>query len=232
MSKRMKQAVAMVKADKLYEPAEAVKLVCQTVGGSLATKFSQSVDVALGLNVDPEDGEQVVRGIVNLPKGSGRAVKVAVFCTGQAVEAAKKAGADIVGGAELVAEVEGGKVAFDKCVSTPEMMPKVGRLGRVLGPKGMMPNPKLGTVTTDVAAAVKALKGGQLEFRAEKGGIIHCSLGRAEFKLEDLVENLTALYRAVLQAKPESVKGYVKNMHLSATMGPSVKVDFAKLGTR
>ena len=230
MSKRLKRAAQMVEGEKTYEPAAAVKLVCQTAGGGLALKFSQSVDVALRLNVDPEKSGQAVRGAVALPKGSGKSVKVAVFCRGQAVAAAEKAGADMVGGDELVEEVEKGKVDFDKCVATPEMMSKIGGLGKVLGPRGMMPNPKLGTVTTDVAAAVKALKSGQVEFRAEKGGIVHCSVGRAEFSPEDLTENLKALYQAVLQAKPESVKNYVRNMHLSATMGPSVKVDFLKLG--
>ncbi len=230
MSKRMEKARKLIDADKTYEPARAIELVRSSVGGELATKFKQSIDVAVCLNINPEKGEEAVRGIVALPKGSGKSIRVAVFCGGRDVAAAEQAGAEVVGGEELIAEVEKGKMDFDKCVATPEMMGKVSRLGKALGPKGMMPNPRLGTVTKDVAAAVKALKGGQVEFRAEKGGIVHCSLGKADFKSEDLTENLQAFYRGVLQAKPESVKNYVKNVYLSATMGPSARVDFLKLG--
>jgi len=180
----------------------------------------------MNLGVDPRHADQMVRGVVNLPNGTGRTVRVAVFARGDKAEEAKKAGADIVGAEELFEIVNGGKIDFDRCIATPDMMPLVGRLGKVLGPRGMMPNPKVGTVTTDVAAAVAASKGGAVEFRVEKAGIIHAGIGKVSFDNAKLEENIKAFADAVIKAKPSAAKGeYVKRVSLSSTMGVGVKVD-------
>ena len=222
LTKRLK---AITREDKAYTPQEAVDFIKQAT----APKFDQTVDIAVCLNLKSGKTEETVRGVVSLPKGSGKTVKVAVFATGEGAAAAKKAGADIVGAEELVAEVAGGKVDFDKCVAMPELMPKVGTLGKVLGPKGIMPNPKLGTVTADVANAVANLKGGQVEFRAEKNGVVHGILGKVSFAGDDILANLKAFYEAIKGARPEAIKDYIKAVHLGATMIPSVRVDHLKI---
>ncbi|MBN9136832.1 MAG: 50S ribosomal protein L1, partial [Phyllobacterium sp.] len=189
-------------------------------------KFDETIEVSMNLGVDPRHADQMVRGVVNLPNGTGRTVRVAVFARGDKAEEAKKAGADIVGAEDLFEIVNGGKIDFDRCIATPDMMPLVGRLGKVLGPRGMMPNPKVGTVTTDVTAAVKASKGGAVEFRVEKAGIVHAGVGKASFDVKALEENIKAFTDAVTKAKPAGAKGeYVKRVAISSTMGVGVKVD-------
>ena len=189
-------------------------------------KFDETIEIAMNLGVDPRHADQMVRGVVNLPNGTGRDVRVAVFARGAKADEAKAAGADIVGAEDLVEIVQGGKIDFDRCIATPDMMPLVGRLGKVLGPRGMMPNPKVGTVTMDVAGAVKASKGGAVEFRVEKAGIVHAGIGKASFDAEALEENIRAFADAVIKAKPAGAKGnYVKRVAISSTMGPGVKID-------
>jgi large subunit ribosomal protein L1 len=184
----------------------------------------------MNLGVDPKHADQMVRGVVNLPNGTGRSLRVAVFARGPKADEAKAAGADIVGAEDLVSTVQGGTIAFDRCIATPDMMPLVGRLGKVLGPRGLMPNPKVGTVTTDIAGAVKASKGGAVEFRVEKAGIIQGSVGKASFEHEKLIENIVAFVDAVAKAKPQGAKGtYIQRVAISSTMGPGVKVDPATL---
>ena len=193
-------------------------------------KFDETVEIAVNLGVDPRHADQQVRGVVNLPSGTGRDVRVAVFARGPQAEAATSAGADSVGAEDLLEIVQGGKIEFDRCIATPDMMGLVGRLGKVLGPKGLMPNPKLGTVTMNVAEAVKAAKGGQVEYRVEKAGIIHSGIGKASFPAEDLRANFDALVDAVIKAKPSGAKGkYLKKIALSSSMGPGVKVDVAEV---
>ena len=193
-------------------------------------KFDETIEVALNLGVDPRHADQMVRGVVNLPNGTGRTVRVAVFAKGAKADEARAAGADIVGAEDLVEIVQKGSIEFDRCIATPDMMPLVGRLGKVLGPRGMMPNPKVGTVTMDVAAAVKASKGGAVEFRVEKAGIMHAGVGKVSFEIAALEENVRALADAVNKAKPSGAKGvYMRKMSVSSTMGPGVKVDLASL---
>src|ERR1700746_3115288 len=207
---------------KLYPVAEAVKLVKERANA----KFDETVEIAMNLGVDPKHADQMVRGVVNLPNGTGRLLRVAVFARGPKAEEATAAGADIVGGEDLVSTVQGGTIPFDRCIATPDMMPLVGRLGKVLGPRGMMPNPKIGTVTMDVATAVKGAKGGSVEFRVEKAGIIQAGIGKASFSEEKLVENVKALRDAVAKAKPAGSKGtYIQRVAVSSTMGPGVKVE-------
>ena len=195
-----------------------------------SAKFDETVEVAMNLGVDPRHADQMVRGVVNLPNGTGRTVRVAVFASGDKAEEAKKAGADIVGAEDLVEIVQSGTIDFDRCIATPDMMPLVGRLGKVLGPRGMMPNPKVGTVTPDVAAAVKASKGGAVEFRVEKAGIVHAGVGKASFDAKAIEENMRAFADAVKKAKPAGAKGdYVKRVSISSTMGPGLKLDIASL---
>ncbi|MGF1600347.1 MAG: 50S ribosomal protein L1 [Acidimicrobiales bacterium] len=210
----------------LHGPVEAVELV-----KSLATaKFDESIDVAFNLGVDPRKADQIVRGTVALPSGTGKTVRVAVFATGAAAEAAEAAGADIVGGEDLVAEVEGGMLDFDLAIATPELMPQVGKLGRVLGPRGLMPNPKTGTVTTDPAKAVEEFKGGTVEYRTDRYGNIHVGIGKASFDSDGLRTNLSTLIEELLRARPASTKGrYIKKLTISSTMGPGVKVDPTRL---
>jgi large subunit ribosomal protein L1 len=207
---------------KLYPVGDAVKLVKERANA----KFDETVEIAMNLGVDPKHADQMVRGVVNLPHGTGRMRRVAVFARGPKADEAAAAGADIVGAEDLVATIQGGTIAFDRCIATPDMMPLVGRLGKILGPRGLMPNPKVGTVTMDVAGAVRASKGGAVEFRAEKAGIIHASVGRASFAEDKLVQNIAAFVDAVAKAKPQSAKGtYIQRIAICSTMGPGVKVD-------
>ena len=190
------------------------------------TKFDETVEIAMNLGVDPRHADQMVRGVVNLPNGTGRSVRVAVFAKGDKAEEAKKAGADIVGAEELAEDIQKGKIDFDRCIATPDMMPLVGKLGKVLGPRNLMPNPKVGTVTADVTEAVKGAKGGAVEFRVEKEGILHAGVGKASFSEDALVANIKAFTNAVTKAKPTGVKGiFVKRVAISSTMGPGVKIE-------
>ena len=220
--KRLKTAREGIVRTQLYTIEEAVELVKSRA----KAKFDETVEVAMNLGVDPRHADQMVRGVCQLPNGSGRTVRVAVFAKDDKAEEAKAAGADIVGAQELVDEVQKGKIAFDRCIATPDMMPLVGRLGKILGPRGLMPNPKVGTVTSDVASAVKAAKGGAVEFRVEKAGIIHAGVGKSSFSNDALVENIKAFVDAVLKAKPAGAKGtFVKRVAVSSTMGPGVRVE-------
>ncbi|MGI9438064.1 MAG: 50S ribosomal protein L1 [Parvibaculales bacterium] len=225
--KRMNTALEGVDRNKLYSLDEAVKLV----KANATAKFDETVEVAMNLGVDPRHADQMVRGVIDLPNGTGRAQRVAVFARDEKAEEAKAAGADIVGAEDLMETVQGGKIDFDRCIATPDMMPLVGRLGKVLGPRNLMPNPKVGTVTTDVAEAVQSAKGGAVEFRVEKEGILQAGVGKASFSEEQLAGNIRALVSAVHKARPSGVKGtYMKRLALSSTMGPGVKLDMADLG--
>lgn len=227
VGKRLRKVYENVNRDTSYKVAEAIKILTEKTG---ATKFDQTLDVSMNLNVDVRKADQQVRGVVQLPNGTGKKVRVGVFCPPEKAEEAKKAGADVVGSDDLVEKVAKGEVDFDRCVSTPDMMAQVGKLGRVLGPKGLMPNPKLGTVTPNIADAVKALKAGQVEYRTEKNGIVHAGVGKVSFDAKKLEENLRAFTSAVLKAKPSGVKGtYLKKVTLSSTMGPGLKIDLADL---
>ena len=222
IGKRISKARAGIDRIKLYRVDEAVKLVKERA----TAKFDETVEIAMNLGVDPKHADQMVRGVVNLPNGTGRNLRVAVFARGAKAEEAKAAGADIVGAEDLVATVNAGTIEFDRCIATPDMMGLVGRLGKVLGPRGLMPNPRVGTVTMDVAAAVKASKGGAVEFRVEKAGIIQGTIGKASFEEGKLVENIRAFVDAVAKAKPAGAKGtYIQRVAISSTMGPGVKVD-------
>ncbi len=224
--KRMKAALGSFNRETNYQVTEAVKLIKD---GATA-KFDETIEIAMNLAVDPRHADQMVRGVVQLPNGTGKSLTVAVFAKGDKAEEARAAGADLVGDDDLAARVQGGEIPFDRCIATPDMMSVVGKLGKVLGPRGMMPNPKLGTVTQDVAAAVKAAKGGQVEFRVEKAGIIHAGVGKASFTLEALEENVRAFAGAVNKARPTGAKGtYMKKVTLSSTLGPGVKLDLASL---
>ena len=224
--KRLRQAKERVDRDRTYVLGEAITLVKQ---GAKA-KFDETVEMSVGLGVDPRHADQMVRGVVALPHGTGKTVRVAVFAKGDKAEAAREAGADVVGDEDLAAEVQGGKIEFDRCIATPDMMPIVGKLGRILGPRGLMPNPKLGTVTPDVTEAVQAAKGGQVEFRVEKAGIVHAGIGKASFADQALAENARALVDALNRAKPSGAKGtYMKRAALSSSQGPGVKLDVAAL---
>jgi len=226
LGKRTRTISEGVDRTKLYPLHEAVKMVKERA----KAKFDETIEIAINLGLDPRHADQTVRGVVALPSGTGRKVRVAVFAKGDKAEQAKKAGADIVGAEELVNEVMGGKIDFDRCIATPDMMPLVGRLGKVLGPRNMMPNPKVGTVTNDVAEAIKASKGGSVEFRVEKAGIIQAGVGKASFDEAAILANVKAFADAVIKAKPAGSKGsYVKRVALSSTMGPGVHVDPATL---
>ena len=227
--KRIRKAREGVERTKLYRLDEAVKLV----KANASAKFDETVELAINLGVDPKHADQMVRGVVNLPNGTGRTLRVAVFARGAKADEARAAGADIVGAEDLVASVQGGTIDFDRCVATPDMMPLVGRLGKVLGPRGLMPNPKVGTVTMDVAGAVKASKGGAVEFRVEKAGIVQGSVGKASFDEAKLTENIRAFVDAVNKAKPTGAKGtYLERAALSSTMGPGVRLELATLVTQ
>ncbi|SOB86611.1 large subunit ribosomal protein L1 [Sphingomonas guangdongensis] len=226
LTKKQKALAGAVDREKLYGVDEALALVKTNA----TSKFDETIEVALNLGVDPRHADQMVRGVVTLPKGTGKTVRVGVFAKGAKADEAREAGADVVGAEDLMEAVQGGTIDFDRCIATPDMMGVVGRLGKVLGPKGLMPNPKLGTVTMNVAEAVKAAKGGQIEYRVEKAGIIHAGLGKASFAQEDLRENFNALVDAVIKAKPSGAKGkYLKKVALSSSMGPGVKVDTAEV---
>ena len=219
---RLKRAREGLDRTQTHALGEAVGIVKR---GATA-KFDETVEMAVNLGVDPRHADQMVRGVVALPHGTGRAVRVAVFAKGDKAEAARAAGADVVGADDLAKDVQEGKIEFDRCVATPDMMPVVGKLGRILGPRGLMPNPKLGTVTPDVTQAVAAAKGGQIEFRVEKAGIVHAGIGKASFADEALVENARALVDAVNKVKPSGAKGtYIRKAALSSSQGPGVKLD-------
>ena len=224
--KRTTEIAKGIDRKKLYALGEAVKLVKDRA----KAKFDETVEVAMNLGVDPRHADQMVRGVVNLPNGTGKTVRVAVFARDAKADEARKAGADVVGAEDLVEQVQAGNINFDRVIATPDMMPLVGRLGKVLGPRNLMPNPKVGTVTPDVAGAVKAAKGGAVEFRVEKAGIIHAGVGKASFTEAALLENIKAFTDAVTRAKPAGAKGtYVKRVAVSSTMGPGVHVDPATL---
>src|SRR5215469_16583626 len=222
LAKRVKVTREGIDRVKLYPLDEAVKMVKDRANA----KFDETIEVAMNLGVDPRHADQMVRGVVALPNGSGRAVRVAVFARGAKAEEAKAAGADVVGAEDLVEKVTAGNIDFDRCIATPDLMPLVGRLGKVLGPRGLMPNPKVGTVTMDVTGAVKGAKGGSVEFRVEKAGIVHAGVGKASFATYKLVENIKAFADAVAKAKPSGAKGtFVHRIAISSTMGPGVKVE-------
>jgi large subunit ribosomal protein L1 len=226
-SKKAKALAAAVNSETLYALDEALKMV----KANATAKFDETIEVAINLNVDPRHADQMVRGVVTLPKGTGKTVRVGVFARGPKADEARAAGADVVGAEDLLEIVQGGTIDFDRCIATPDMMGLVGRLGKVLGPKGLMPNPKLGTVTMNVGEAVKAAKGGQVEYRVEKAGIIHGMLGKASFPQEDLRANFDALLDAVVKAKPSGAKGkYLQKVALSSTMGAGVRVDTTTVG--
>ena len=224
--KRMQALRAQVDPKRAYPLAEAITLLksCATA------KFDESIEVALNLGVDPRHADQMVRGTADLPHGTGKTIRIAVFARGDKAEEAKAAGADLVGAEDLAQAIQGGEIAFDRCIATPDLMPVVGRLGRILGPRGLMPNPKLGTVTPNVAQAVSAAKAGQVQFRVEKTGIIHAGVGKASFPPESIAANVKAFVDAVNRAKPSGAKGtYMKRAAISSTMGPGVKVEVATL---
>lgn len=221
LAKRVKAAREAFAGKSDVTIAEAVALV----KANAKAKFDETVEIAMNLGVDPRHADQMVRGTVTLPNGTGKTVRVAVFARGPKAEEAEAAGADIVGAEDLMETVQGGKIEFDRCIATPDMMPVVGRLGKVLGPRNLMPNPKIGTVTMDVAEAVKAAKGGQVQFKAEKAGVIHAGIGKASFDANDLAENVRAFVEAVRRAKPAGGKGtYMRKISLSSTMGPGVTI--------
>jgi large subunit ribosomal protein L1 len=229
MAKLTKKAQALgtaVDREKLYGVDEAIAMAKKNA----TSKFDETIEVAVNLGVDPRHADQMVRGVVTLPKGTGKTVRVGVFARGPKAEEAKAAGADVVGAEDLLEIVQGGTIEFERCIATPDMMGLVGRLGKVLGPKGLMPNPKLGTVTMNVGEAVKAAKGGQIEYRVEKAGIIHSGIGKASFPEADLRANFDALLDALVKAKPSGAKGkYVKKIAVSSTMGAGIKVDTAEV---
>ena len=224
VGKRIRAAREGIDRNKTYALDDALGLVKDRG----TAKFDETVEVSINLGVDPRHADQMVRGVCVLPNGTGRSVRVAVFARGDKADEAKAAGADIVGAEELVQEVQSGKIEFDRCIATPDMMPLVGRLGKVLGPRGLMPNPKVGTVTPDVTSAVNDAKGGAVQFRVEKAGIVHAGVGKVSFTKDALLENVRALVDAVQKAKPSGAKGsYMKRIAVSSTMGPGVKVDLA-----
>jgi len=229
ISKRFKKASEGVDINKAYSVEEAVKLI-----KSRATaKFDETIELSINLGVDPKHADQMVRGVVSLPSGTGRNLRVAVFAKGPKADEARKAGADLVGAEDLAEQVNKGEINFDRCIATPDMMPLVGRLGKVLGPRGLMPNPKVGTVSNDVTAAVKAQKGGAVEFRVEKAGIIQAGVGKASFTADAIAQNVRALADAVAKSKPSGIKGtFIKRVAISSTMGPGVRIDPSSLSVK
>jgi len=224
--KRVLKAREGINREKLYSLDEAVKMVKERA----KAKFDETVEIAMNLGVDPRHADQMVRGVVSLPNGTGRTLRVAVFARGAKADEARAAGADVVGAEDLVERVNSGNIDFDRCIATPDLMPLVGRLGKVLGPRGLMPNPKVGTVTMDVTGAVKASKGGAVEFRVEKAGIVHAGVGKASFSSDKLMENIRAFADAVQKAKPQGAKGqFINRIAISSTMGPGVKIEPASV---
>ena len=225
-NKRLIKARATVDAAKAYALAEAIGVVKRNA----TAKFDETIEMSMNLGIDPRHADQMVRGLISLPNGTGKSVRVGVFARGAKAEEALAAGADVVGAEDLAEKIQAGEIAFDRCIATPDLMGVVGRLGKILGPRGLMPNPRLGTVTMDVKGAVSAAKGGQVEFRAEKAGIIHAGIGKASFDEAKLLENARALADAIVKAKPAGAKGtYLKAAALSSTMGPGVKLDVSTL---
>jgi len=228
IAKRMKAATAAFEGKSALTVEDAVKLI----KGAATAKFDETLEIAMNLGVDPRHADQMVRGVVQLPNGTGKTVRVAVFARGAKADEAKAAGADIVGAEDLMETIQGGKIEFDRCIATPDLMPLVGRLGKILGPRNLMPNPKVGTVTMDVKAAVEAAKGGEVQFKVEKAGVIHAGIGKVSFSDEKLSENVRAFVDAVSRAKPPGAKGtYLKKVSLSSTMGPGVSLDLASATT-
>jgi large subunit ribosomal protein L1 len=225
--KRLKKAYEGFERETIYSTVDAVKIIKEAAS---TTKYDETVEIALNLGVDPRHADQMVRGTVALPHGTGKSIRVAVFARGDKADEAKAAGAEFVGAEELADSIQKGEMDFDRCIATPDMMAVVGRLGKVLGPKGLMPNPKLGTVTTDVGGAVKAAKSGQIEFRVEKAGIVQAGVGKASFSAEALAENITTFIDAIMRAKPSGTKGtYMKKVSISSSIGPGIRVDFTSL---
>lgn len=225
-SKNMREAEKRIASDVTRSLAEGI----EALQGAAYTKFDSTLEVVMKLGVDPRHSDQMVRGVVALPAGTGKTTRVAVICKDEKIEEAKNAGADIAGSTEIIEDIKAGKINFDVCIATPNMMSVIGAVARILGPKGLMPNPKLGTVATDIVAAVKNAKSGQVEYRVEKAGIIHAGVGKLSFSKQDLVSNASALISAVIKAKPTGAKGnYLKAVYLSSTMGPSVKIDLATI---
>ncbi|MDI2112445.1 50S ribosomal protein L1 [Commensalibacter nepenthis] len=225
-NKRLAAAHATLERHKVYSLQEAIALVL----GNAKAKFDETIEIAINLGVDPRYADQMVRGLMSLPHGTGKTLRVGVFARGEKAEEAKAAGADVVGDEDLAEKIQAGQIDFDRCIATPDMMALVGRLGKVLGPRGLMPNPKLGTVTMDVKGAVGAAKSGQVEYRAEKGGVVHAGIGKASFTATNLVENIRAFVDAVQKARPTGVKGtYMKKIYLSSTMGPGIEIDIASV---
>ena len=225
--KRLTKAYVGIDRNKSYELREAVRLIKDNA----KAKFDETIEIAINLGVDPKQSDQNVRGIITLPHGTGKSLRVAVFAKGAKADEAKAAGAELVGGDDLAEKINKGEMNFDRCIATPDMMGVVGKLGKVLGPRGLMPNPKLGTVTMDVVSAIKAAKAGQLEFRVEKAGIVHAGIGKASFSYESLAENAAAFIDAIAKAKPSGSKGtYMKKVSLSSTMGPGVKINLSTPG--
>ena len=224
--KRLMSARAGIDRHATYPLEEAVAMLKRCAGA----KFDETIEISLGLGVDPRHADQMVRGIVQLPHGTGKAMRVAVFAKGPKADEAKEAGADLVGAEDLAERIQAGEIDFDRCIATPDMMPVVGKLGRVLGPRGLMPNPKLGTVTQDIAEAVAAAKGGEIQFRVEKAGIVHAGVGKSSFSEDQIVANLRSFIGALNRAKPSGVKGvYLQKVAISSTMGPGIKVDVASV---
>lgn len=225
--KRLKAAYASFERSKAYPMAEALALVKQNA----KAKFDETIEIAMNLGIDPRHADQMVRGLLALPHGTGKTVRIGVFARGAKAEEAQAAGADVVGAEDLAEKVQAGEIAFERCIATPDMMGLVGRLGKILGPRGLMPNPRLGTVTMDVKGAITAAKAGQVEYRAEKAGIIHAGIGKASFTAEQLAENAKAFTDAILKARPAGAKGtYVQRVAVSSTMGAGVRVDVASIG--
>ncbi len=226
LGKRMRKACEELETGAICPVVEAIK----AVKGRASAKFDETIDIAMNLNVDPRKSDQNVRGLIQLPNGTGKTVRVGVFAKGDKAEEARKMGADVVGAEDLAEKVQKGEIDFDRCIATPDMMLLVGKLGKILGPKGLMPNPRLGTVTTDVAKAVQAAKGGQIEYRAEKAGVVHAGIAKVSFDESAILENVKVFVRTIMQSRPASVKGvYVKKVTLSSTMGPSFRLDVAEL---
>jgi large subunit ribosomal protein L1 len=227
MGKRLKAAYAAVDTTKSYPLSEAIRLI----KANSKAKFDETVEMSLNLGIDPRHADQMVRGLTNLPNGTGKTVRVGVFARGPKAEEATAAGADVVGAEDLAEKIQAGTIEFDRCIATPDMMGVVGRLGKILGPRGLMPNPRLGTVTMDVKGAITAAKGGQVEFRAEKAGIVHAGIGKVSFDEQKLLENARALADAVQKARPTGAKGtYMKGAAVSSTMGPGIRVEIGSLG--